>query len=183
MNWKFLFTVAEYYKMPDLHQIDNYEKCFGLKNDSELNEALYCLVNTQLKSDNNSELYSYIHEFSMNKKQHFRHDKLQRGICVNKCKMMVEALGGETEEYSVDDLEANQRRKVDVVNYDNVIEDRINYDKIINICVNKELMDSYNLSGFSTIEYCIRKDNNQFSSIGSVYKFQCVNIKLNDLLF
>lgn len=169
--------------MPDLYQMDDYEKCLGLQNDFESNEALYCLVNTQLKPDNNSELYRYIHEFSMNKKQHFRHDKLQRGICVTKCKKIVDALGEEAEEYTVDDLELNQRRNIDVVNYDNVKGDRINYDNIINICVNKELMDSYNLSGFSTIDYCIRKDNNQFSSIGSVYKLQGVNIELNDLLF
>lgn len=169
--------------MPDLYQMDDYDKCLGLENNFKSNEALYCLVNTELKSDDSSELYSYIHEFSMNEKQHFRHDKLQRGICLHKCKMIAEALGEKAKQYAVDDLEMNQRRKIDVVNYDNVKEDRINYENIINICVNKELMDSYNLSGFSTIEYCIRKDNNQFSSIGSTYKFQGVNIKLNDLLF
>lgn len=169
--------------MPDLYQIDDYEKCLGLQNYSESNEALYCLVNTQLKYDDSSELYSYIHEFSMNEKQHFRHDKLQRGICLNKCKIIVESLGEQAIQYVEYDLEVNQRRKIDVINYDNVKEDRINYEKLINICVNKELMDSYNLSGFSTIEYCIRKDNNQFSSIGSAYTFQGVNIKLNDLLF
>lgn len=153
--------------MPDLYAMDDYEKCLGLPNNSESNAALYCLVNTQMTSDNTSELYNYIHEFSMNKKQHFRHDKLQRGICISKCKMIVELLGDQAEEYLMNDVELNQRQTINVVNYDNIKEDRINYEKIINICVNKVLMDSYNLSGLSTIEYCIRKDNNLFSSIGT----------------
>ncbi|CAO1317393.1 unnamed protein product [Diamesa serratosioi] len=170
---------TEYYNMPDLYELDDYEKCLGLQISSESNGALYCLVNTQMKSDNSSELYNYIHDFSMKTKQHFRHDKLQRGICINKCKMIVELLGAQADKYSVDDVELNQNRKIDVVNYDNVKEDRINYDKIINICVNKVLMDDYNLSGISTVDYCIRQDINLFTSIGlkifisSLYDHSC----------
>lgn len=47
-------------------------------------DAIYCVVNTYIKPDD-SALYKSILEYSKNKKQHFRHDKVTRGLCMNIC--------------------------------------------------------------------------------------------------
>lgn len=41
------------------------------------------------------------------------------------------------------------------MDYPNATQDRVKYSKIVNQCVNIELMRSHKLQGFSTIEYCV----------------------------
>lgn len=43
----------------------------------------------------------------------------------------------------------------DSVDYPNSTQDRVKYSKIVNQCVNVELMRNYKLRGYSTIEYCV----------------------------
>lgn len=83
--------------MPPLNRFDDYEACMRVFKD----EAKYCYVRTAIKPNSSSELYNFIWEFSNMKKQHFRHDKLSRGICINKCKELIEALGISAEEFYV----------------------------------------------------------------------------------
>lgn len=85
--------------MPNLYQFDDFEKCLG-----DINEktTLYCVVNSYIKPDANSELYNLIANFSSNRKQHLRHDKLQRGLCLNSCKKVVQSLGDESQKYLVE---------------------------------------------------------------------------------
>lgn len=40
--------------------------------------------------------------------------------------------------------------------YSNVKRHRAQYDEVVNKCVNFELMNRYNLSGYSSIENCIK---------------------------
>lgn len=75
------FSASQYYQMPAIYRFDDYELCMGI-NDKN---AIYCIVNTYIQPDYNSALYMSILEFSRNKKQHFRHDKLTRGLCMNIC--------------------------------------------------------------------------------------------------
>lgn len=82
--------------MPAVYRFDDYEECMGL--DQE--KALYCVVNTYIKPDE-SELYGLIKNFSMNTKQHFRHDKLQRGLCMRSCEKTLEKLGNDSAKYFV----------------------------------------------------------------------------------
>lgn len=83
--------------MPMVFRFDDYEQCMGIYE----NEALYCVVNTHIKPDKKSDLYKFIMEFSSNKKQHFRHDKLQRGLCINGCKSAIDKMGKSSENYLV----------------------------------------------------------------------------------
>ena len=83
--------------MPDLYRFENYEKC---KRTYE-SEALYCVANAYIKPDSTSEVYQIIKRFSNLRKQHLRHDKVQRGICVNDCKLIVQRLGNISEKYLV----------------------------------------------------------------------------------
>ena len=87
----------EYFRMPKIYRYDDYDQCLGLYD----KEAFYCVVNTFIKPDEKSELSKFITEFSSNKKQHFRHDKLQRGLCLNGCKDVIDKMGKSSENYLV----------------------------------------------------------------------------------
>lgn len=80
-----------------IYRFDDYEQCMGIYEE----EALYCVVNTYVKPDPRSELYKFMMDFSKNRKQHFRHDKLQRGLCVNTCRSLVQKMGRNAQKYHV----------------------------------------------------------------------------------
>lgn len=86
--------------MPDLYRFDDYDKCIG----SHDAKALYCVVNSFIKPESGSELYRLIRNFSSNHKQHLRHDKLQRGVCVNECRELVGKLGEDSGKYFVEEF-------------------------------------------------------------------------------
>lgn len=141
--------------MPDLFQFDDYQKCMAEASDGIT--PAYCIVNTFIKPDRSSQLYNLINNFSSKEKQHFRHDKLQRGICVKSCLKLIEELT--TDDYfNIDEFPMDVKLTFDFVKYRFVNDDRVQFNKVLNICMNKYLADNYNLSGFSKIEYCLRRD-------------------------
>lgn len=73
--------------MPKLNEFDDYDGCMEVFRD----KAKYCYVKSVIKPDK-SELFAFITEFSSRRKQHFRHDKLTRGICVNRCEKLIKSL-------------------------------------------------------------------------------------------
>jgi len=150
-------TANEYYKLPDLYHFGDYQKCIGSSTDSS--SPAYCIVNSFIKPDNESELYNHIREFSKRTKQHYRHDKLERGICLADCAKLVEELGDEAGDYFVESFPMDSRLTFDFIGYRFVDEDRLSFNRIINICVNKKLMNNNNLKAFSSIEYCVRRDH------------------------
>lgn len=91
--------------MPILNKFDGYEGCM----ESYKDKAKYCYVRTALKPDTTSDMYNYIAEFSSNKKQHFRHDKLTRGICINTCQELIEELGSSAEDFYVAPFELDYK--------------------------------------------------------------------------
>lgn len=140
--------------MPELFQFDDYQKCMDLSTDSIA--PAYCIVNTLIKPDESSELSRLIKEFSKREKQHFRHDKLQRGICLENCLRLVERLN-DVESFYVEKFPSDTKLNFDFVNYPFVKEDRSKFNRVVNVCINKQLAN-YNLTGFSSIEYCLRHD-------------------------
>lgn len=87
--------------MPTIDKFDNYNECFGLFQE----KARYCFVRTFIKPNYSSELYNYIAEFSSNWKQHFRHDKLNRGICINNCMQKIQNMGNDSDRYFTAEFE------------------------------------------------------------------------------
>lgn len=83
--------------MPMLYKTDDFDGCMEVYD----REARYCFVKTYIKPDPSSEQYNDIAEFSSKYKQHFRHDKLTRGICINSCKNIINQLGDPAEKYFV----------------------------------------------------------------------------------
>ena len=150
------YPVTEYFQMPEIYLYDDYEKCIALTVDRSA--PVFCVVNTFLKSDFKSELYNYINEFSKIEKQHARHDKLQRGICVKDCLSLIEKLGENGEKLYVHKFPMDSKLTFDHIQYRFNDEDRLNLDHVLNICVNNQLMTNYNLSGYSTVDYCMRHD-------------------------
>ena len=141
--------------MPDMFVFDDFDKCMA---ESDHLSSSYCVVNSYLKPDQSSKLYNYIHEFSKKEKQHFRHDKLQRGICVKDCLNFVKHLGNESEQFFSESFPMDTKLTFDFIKYPFVNEDRSRLNRILNVCVNELLVANYNLTGHSSIEYCLRKD-------------------------
>ena len=83
--------------MPNLNKVESYDACLGTYEE----EAKFCYVKTYIKPDDTSELYNYIRNFSSMVKQHFRHDKLVRGVCMNSCKEIIDKMGNYSDEYFV----------------------------------------------------------------------------------
>lgn len=104
------FPASEYYRMPKLYKFDDYEDCMG----TYQSEALYCVVNSIIKPDSSSELFNYIKDFSSNKMQHFRHDKLQRGMCVNKCRKLIHKIERDAKNYFVKKFPTDSKVSGDV---------------------------------------------------------------------
>jgi hypothetical protein len=73
--------------MPQLNEFDDYDGCMDVFRE----KAVYCYVKSVIKPDNSS-LFGFIREFSNRPKQHFRHDKLTRGICLNRCERLIKSL-------------------------------------------------------------------------------------------
>ncbi|XP_049877295.1 O-acyltransferase like protein-like [Pectinophora gossypiella] len=69
-------TKSEYYLMPPLFHLDPYDSCIHRPG------GVYCSVDIDLVSDEPSELYSYIQEYSADTKVHFNHTQLKYGICL-----------------------------------------------------------------------------------------------------
>ncbi|CAO1307095.1 unnamed protein product [Diamesa hyperborea] len=95
----------EYFKMPSLYKFESYDKCLG----TYYEEAKFCYVKTYIKPDDTSELYNYIRNFSSMGKQHFRHDKLVRGICMNSCKEIIDQTENSSDKYFVPEFPMDTR--------------------------------------------------------------------------
>lgn len=89
-------TGEKYFSMPKLNLLDDYDECM----DSYKDDAKYCYVKSIIKPPAHpSVVFDYIKEFSSNVKQHYRHDKLVRGICLNKCAKLVKSLNISIDHY------------------------------------------------------------------------------------
>lgn len=144
--------------MPKLDKFDDYNECFGVFRE----EAKYCYVRTYIKPNLSSDLYKFIAEFSSNEKQHLRHDKLNRGICLNSCMKTIQQMGEQSNKYFVPIFEVeNELLKIrfEFIEYQNASADRQEHNRLINQCVNLELMELYQLEGFSSIEYCTKNES------------------------
>lgn len=105
LNLKVLLSIqaVKYFQMPQLNKFDDFDACMGTFGDN----AKYCYVRTALKPDPSSELYNFIAEFSNMKKQHFRHDKLTRGVCINSCQILINALRSSAADYFIAPFKLN----------------------------------------------------------------------------
>lgn len=68
--------------MPRLYGLEDYDRCLT---EFPLIRATYCYTDVTIKPNESSSLWNYISEYTSNYKRNFRHDRLQRGLCINWC--------------------------------------------------------------------------------------------------
>uniref|UniRef100_A0A182JNH5 Uncharacterized protein n=1 Tax=Anopheles christyi TaxID=43041 RepID=A0A182JNH5_9DIPT len=80
-------------QMPPLYLYDDYDRCleeFPVR-------ATYCLVDSWIVPNDTNPLWSVIEQFSTDTKRTFRHDRLQRGLCMNRCHQLLTRFDGRTQ--------------------------------------------------------------------------------------
>ncbi|XP_062550135.1 nose resistant to fluoxetine protein 6-like [Armigeres subalbatus] len=146
----------QYYRMPRIYAYDDYDECFTMY---ESPDPVYCVARSVIKPDNQSELWKFIQDFSSDTYRHYRHEHLDRGLCVERCRKLVASLDNETiQQLNVGKFDINFPYiiKSEVFEDVNVHQDRALYGQLINICENYILRKVYNLTAYTEIEYCSR---------------------------
>ncbi|EAT36801.1 AAEL011139-PA, partial [Aedes aegypti] len=151
----FFFPVDQYYRMPRIYAYDDYDECFTTY---ESPDPAYCVARSVIKPDNRSELWRLI-QVSVIFRGHYRHDHLDRGLCVQRCRKLVASLDNETiQQLYVEKFDINFPYIIDSKVFEDVKvhQDRALYGRLINICENYILRKVYNLTAYTEIEYCTR---------------------------
>lgn len=89
------------FDFPTLNLYDNYHECLGKYPGGD-----YCIIDTMIKPDLDSKLYKEILEYNKDVKKHFRRDMLTRGLCIEKCKKLIE-IESENEKYLIEEFPRN----------------------------------------------------------------------------
>uniref|UniRef100_A0A1S4GUU3 Acyl_transf_3 domain-containing protein n=1 Tax=Anopheles gambiae TaxID=7165 RepID=A0A1S4GUU3_ANOGA len=145
----------EYYRMPKIYEYDDYDRCVAQAPLALADDAVYCVARTVIKPDQESSLWRLIETFSNDTKRHFRHDHLDRGFCIERCRQLVQSLDGQTADaLYVGKFDIPFPYIINADAFNNVSGDRERYGRLINICQNYALRQQYNLSGYTEIEYC-----------------------------
>ncbi|XP_062550044.1 nose resistant to fluoxetine protein 6-like [Armigeres subalbatus] len=138
----------EYSYMPKLYQYDDYGKC--LKQGSA-----YCMVRSLVKPRPSSALWQRIQNFSADVR-HFRHNLLDRGICIDEC---LRSIGGlsqtQREELRVASFQVDFKYRFRKKYYSHLPANHQLYQDSVSLCINQKLKSSYDLLAYSDIEYCL----------------------------
>ncbi|XP_035910418.1 nose resistant to fluoxetine protein 6-like [Anopheles stephensi] len=148
-------NLDEYYRMPKIYDYDDYDRCVAEAPQAPAEDVVYCVARTIIKPDQESSLWRLIEHFSNDTKRHFRHDHLDRGFCIERCRQLVQSLDvNVAEELFVDKFPISFPYIMHADVFNNVSNDRARYGRLINICQNHALRQRYNLTGYTEIEYC-----------------------------
>ncbi|XP_058123495.1 nose resistant to fluoxetine protein 6 [Anopheles ziemanni] len=152
-NWTTFRPVTAYYQMPPLYLYDDYDRCLEQFPDG----ATYCLVDSWIAPNETVAIWPVIRQFSADDKRSFRHDRLQRGLCMNRCHQLLDKFDRRTQmKYFLSRFEPNDSQKItfDPNTFDGALDWRNRYRRLANQCVNYELKRQYALMAYSTVEYC-----------------------------
>lgn len=115
----------------------------------------YCIVDVYVKPNESSRLWKAIKEGSLRWKTQYRHDHLVRGVCVNRCRKLFNrfAKSARTEYFSLKP-ENFTRIPSDPFVFRRTIEDKLEFNEIVNECVNYQMLKQFGLEVYSDIQYC-----------------------------
>uniref|UniRef100_A0A182PVM7 Acyltransferase 3 domain-containing protein n=1 Tax=Anopheles epiroticus TaxID=199890 RepID=A0A182PVM7_9DIPT len=139
--------------MPPLYLYDDYDRCleeFPVR-------ATYCLVDSWIVPNNSNPLWTVIEQFSTDTKRSFRHDRLQRGLCMNRCHQLLTRFDPRTQMkyfHSRFNATDSQRITFDPNTFRGALDWRNRYRRLANQCVNYELKRQYSLMAYTEVEYC-----------------------------
>ncbi|XP_053674398.1 nose resistant to fluoxetine protein 6-like [Anopheles nili] len=146
--------MSQYHRMPKLWQMDNYEACLESAGPDEPSDV-YCSSTVVIKPDNRSELWHLIEDFSSDYKRHYNHGVLKRGVCIKSCQKILEKLSpSERQALIVDKFSINTTYKFDESVLKDSTADRVMYEEMVGICINKQLNDSYGLLAYVEVQSC-----------------------------
>ncbi|ETN62656.1 hypothetical protein AND_005646 [Anopheles darlingi] len=144
-------NVTAYYEMPPLYQYDDYDRCLAKPG------AIYCLVDGWIVPNATNPRWTVIRQFSVDTKRSFRHDRLQRGLCMDRCHQLLGRFDHRTQmKYFLARFEPNGAEEItfDPNTFRGALDWRNRYRRLANQCVNYELKRQYALMAYSTVEYC-----------------------------
>uniref|UniRef100_A0A1A9VM91 Acyltransferase 3 domain-containing protein n=1 Tax=Glossina austeni TaxID=7395 RepID=A0A1A9VM91_GLOAU len=132
-------TVSSFYQMPPIYQFDDYDKCLSV------NPSTYCIVYAEIEPKHSSQLWNQIDIYSKDVNRHFRHDRLHFGVCIERCKILLES------------LTVFERQQL----YDKRIEKNEDetprysaFQELLGKCLNYDFTIKYNLTLKTNIDYC-----------------------------
>ncbi|XP_037955744.1 nose resistant to fluoxetine protein 6-like [Teleopsis dalmanni] len=150
------FNMSEYLQMPPLYQLDDYDACLHYSNKPT---KTYCVVYAEIVPDPFSKAWQRVEHFSVDFMQRYRHDRLFMGVCVERCESVWHGFNisqrqvfnsGPTDDAALKEY------------YDNVhirsTKERQQYEVILNVCLNYEFQQKYQLQIKTNIEYCQSSD-------------------------
>lgn len=161
-------SVGEYYAMPKLYQLESYEECFF--DELKYSEPVYCIADVYIKPNRSSENFLIIEKNSYPAKTHYRHDHLVFGVCINRCKKLLQRFDKLTQqEYFSPTPENFTEFKLDPSIFRHGIEDDFEFGMIVNECINYELKKKHQLEAYSRIQNC--EVNERVEDFGKYCKY------------
>ncbi|XP_050094015.1 nose resistant to fluoxetine protein 6-like [Anopheles aquasalis] len=145
------FNLTAYYEMPPLYLYDDYDRCLAKPG------AIYCLVDGWIVPNASNPLWTVIQHFSADTKRSFRHDQLQRGLCMDRCHQLIDRFDHRTQmKYFLARFDSTAAKEItfDPNTFRGALDWRNRYRRLANQCVNYELKRQYALMAYSTVEYC-----------------------------
>lgn len=140
--------------MPALYKFDSLDGCPAPAGQFENLIFDYCVVSLEIdESKSSKRAFNVINKFSQNSTKNFRHDQLKRGMCLSPCLQLNEKFKGELEKYLNDDNAFPAYNS----NADKLEVFMISVNKILNVCINKELNDTFRVMAKSSIDFCIER--------------------------
>ncbi|XP_063366596.1 nose resistant to fluoxetine protein 6-like isoform X2 [Cydia amplana] len=82
LNLSYKISDEDYYKLPELFALDNYEKCLSQK------DTVYCVGTFELQTSQPSQVFDKLKKLTEDTIINFNHTKLYRGVClgsIGKC--------------------------------------------------------------------------------------------------
>ncbi|XP_034652789.1 LOW QUALITY PROTEIN: nose resistant to fluoxetine protein 6 [Drosophila subobscura] len=136
------FNLTLYKRLPALYQLDDYDLC--LASDSRT----YCLVYAEIVPNASSNLWQQIEDLSLDVKHRFRHDRLFRGVCLQRCQLdLLQLYDGGVQDVELSSYYSRVHGRS--------AEERLLNDPLVNSCLNQEFGGKFSLRVRSLIEYCV----------------------------
>ncbi|XP_011196535.3 nose resistant to fluoxetine protein 6 [Zeugodacus cucurbitae] len=150
------FNMSIYRKMPSLYQFDDYDHCLQSDNAISNIRGTYCVVYAEIVEDETSSLWNEIAKFSADNRHHFRHDRLFFGVCLERCKQLLQT-GVKFSQQKVG--KNNTIHDTELIEYyfnvhKRETDNRILYGELVSHCINYDFHKNFGLGLRTSIEYC-----------------------------
>ncbi|XP_037888711.1 nose resistant to fluoxetine protein 6-like [Glossina fuscipes] len=135
--------------MPPIYQFDDYDKCLSI------NPSAYCVVYAEIEPNHSSQLWNQIDIYSKDINRHFRHDRLHFGVCVERCKSLLESLTVFERQQLYDRrIGKNEITEFQAALFKDETPRYSAFQEMLGKCLNYDFTIKYNLTLKTNIDYC-----------------------------